>query len=277
MTMDYQHLITNFSQLTRRFEERLLDVLPKLVGALAIMAAGFVLAFLLRFLVRRLVTGLDRVIPGQKVKNSLRRLGMERSAADVIGGVVYWTVLIFFLTAATETLGLPVVTTWLSGIALYLPRILSGVLICFAGLIGGVLVRDLIVSAATSAGIAYGSALGRLAQGATLLISVLIAVEQVGIDVDFLTTAAITLVGIVLFGGSLAFGLGARVTVSNILAVHYLQKVYAVGQQVRIGEWQGEIVQITATAVILETVEGRILVPAKLFTEAASMLVTKGD
>lgn len=274
--MNYQHLLTDFSQLARRFEERILDILPKLVGALAIMLAGLALAFLLRFLVRRLVGGLDRIIPGQKVKSSLRRLGMERSAADVIGGVVYWIVLIFFLTAATETLGLPVVTTWLSGIALYLPRILSGVLICFAGLIGGILLRDLTVSAAASAGIAYGSALGRLAQGATLLISVLIAVEQVGINVDFLTTTAITLLGIILFGGSLAFGLGARTVVSNILAAHYLQKVYAVGQQVRIGEWQGEIVQITATAVILETAEGRVLVPAKLFGETASVLVTKG-
>ena len=56
--MNYQHLITNFSQLARRFEERILDILPKLVGALAIMAAGFILAFLLRFLVRRLVKGL---------------------------------------------------------------------------------------------------------------------------------------------------------------------------------------------------------------------------
>jgi hypothetical protein len=273
--MNYQHLITDFSQLARRFEEQFLDILPKLVGALAIMAAGFVLALLLRFLVRRLVGGLDRIVPGQRLRNSLRRLGMKRSAADVIGGVVYWIVLIFFLTAATETLGLPVVTTWLSGIALYLPRILSGVLICFAGLIGGILIRDLIVSAAASAGIAYGSALGRLAQGAALLISVLIAVEQVGINVDFLTTAAITLLGIILFGGSLAFGLGARTTVSNILAVHYLQKVYAVGQQVRIGEWQGEIVQITTTAVILKSAGGQVLVPARLFSETASVLVVE--
>jgi len=62
--------------------------------------AGLALAFLLRFLVRRLVGGLDRIIPGHRVKSSLRRLGMERSAADVIGGVVYWIVLIFFLTAS---------------------------------------------------------------------------------------------------------------------------------------------------------------------------------
>ena len=273
--MNYQYLITDFTQLATRFEEQVLDILPKMVGALVIMAAGLVLAFLLRFLVRRLVRGLDRLIPSRVIQTSLRRLGMQRPASEVIGGVVYWTVLIFFLTAATETLGLPVVTTWFSSIAMYLPRILSAVLIGFAGLIGGILLRDLIVTA--TAGVTYGRTLGRLVQVATLLVSLLVAVDQTGINIAFLTTVVITLLAALLFAAALAFGLGARVTVSNILASHYLQKAYTVGQRVKIGEWEGEIVQITATAVVLESGVGRALVPARMFSETASVLLTGKD
>ena len=41
----------------------------------------------------------------------------------------------------------------------------------------------------------------------------------------------------------------------------------------RIGDTEGEIVQITPTAVILEAAEGRVTVPAKRFDEAVSVLL----
>ena len=275
--MDYQHLLTDFGQLVTRFEQRALDFLPRLIGALAILAVGWALALLLRWVARRLIAGLDRVIPSRRIQSILRRVGMQRPASEVTGGILYWIVILLFLTAATETLGLPVVTTWLSGIALYLPRILSAVLIGFAGLLGGIFLRDLTISAAASAGLANGRTLGRLAQVAVLLVSLLVAVDQIGVNISFVTTVVITLLAALLFGGALAFGLGARVTVGNILASHYLQKTYSVGQQVRIGEWEGEIVQITATAVVLESAAGRAMVPARMFSETASVLLTGRD
>jgi hypothetical protein len=72
-----------------------------------------------------------------------------------------------------------------------------------------------------------------------------------------------------------AFGLGARTSVSNILASYYLQKAYTVGQLVRIGETQGRIIRMTPTAVLLEASEGRIYVPAKAFSEITSVLLTE--
>jgi hypothetical protein len=43
---------------------------------------------------------------------------------------------------------------------------------------------------------------------------------------------------------------------------------------VRIGAVRGKIVEITATAVILENSDGRVLVPAKEFSEGVSVLTT---
>lgn len=273
--MNYPNLINGLEGLVARFREGGLELLPRLAGSLAILGVGFIVASLLRFLIRRLIRGLDRFVPSQKLQTSLRHLGMQRPAAEVISGIFYWIVILFFLTAATETLGLPVVTTWLSGVALYLPRILSAVVVCFAGLLGGILLRDLIVSATVAAGMAYGRTLGRLAQGAVILVAVVVAVDLIGINIGFVTTVTITLLGVVLLGGALAFGLGARMVVGNILASHYLQKSYAVGQRVKIGEWEGEIVQITPVAVLLQTAEGRALVPAKLFGESVSVLLAE--
>ena len=127
--MQHQQLITDLGSLLARFQQNILEVLPNLVGALGIFLVGLALAFFVRWATRRLVKGLDRLVPGAKLQQSLRRVKMQQPAAELISRLLFWIIILFFATAATETLGLPIVTTWLNGIALYLPRILSASLI----------------------------------------------------------------------------------------------------------------------------------------------------
>ncbi|MDA0748222.1 MAG: mechanosensitive ion channel [bacterium] len=275
--MNHDQMISDTGRLFVQFKQGIGGVLPSLVGALAIFLIGLLMAYFLRAIVRRLIRGLDRFIPSNRIQNSLRRIGMERPAAEVISGILYWIVIIFFLTAATETLGLPVITTWLNGIAMYLPRILGAVLIGFAGLAGGILLRDAVAAAALSAGIAYGDMLGKMVQFIILLITALIGIEHIGVNTSILSSVLTVLIGAGLFGAALAFGLGARTAISNILASHYIQQVYHPGQIIRVGEIRGRIIRITPTYVILETQEGQALVPASTFSERDSILLTKED
>jgi small-conductance mechanosensitive channel len=83
------------------------------------------------------------------------------------------------------------------------------------------------------------------------------------------------IVGAGLAGAGLAFGLGARTAVSNIIASHYVSQAYRVGQTVRVGSVEGQIVQTTPTAVFIASPEGRVMVPANQFSETTSVLVTE--
>jgi len=105
------------------------------------------------------------------------------------------------------------------------------------------------------------------------MVAVVTAVDQVGIDIRFLTT--IILLAVAAGSGSvaLAFALGARTAVGNIIACHYLRQTHQVGQIVRIGDVQGRIIEFTSSSVILEGADGRILVPAKTFSEGVSVLL----
>ena len=108
-----------------------------------------------------------------------------------------------------------------------------------------------------------------------MVVSVLVAVSQAGLNVSFLTSILLLVLGSGLLGGVLTFALGARATVANILACHYLQKTYKVGHRVRAGGFEGEIVEITATAVVLEAEEGRVSVPASVFGEETTVLLVE--
>ncbi len=272
-SMFYQQLIAELGGLGNNLAQRLVEIAPRLAAALALLVLGIVLAYIVRSLSRRLIAGLVRLVPGQPLRRIVRQADLQRSAGKAVGQVFFWAILIFFFTAATETLGLPVVSVWLSKILLYLPQFLAALLILFAGFVGGRVLRDLIPSAAASAGIKHGAALGRLAQMAVLTVSALIAVDQAGLNVGFLTSVLLLVLGSGLLGGALVFALGARATVANILASYYVQKTYRVGHRVRIGDFEGEIVRITATAVVLQAAEGQVSVPASRFGEQASILL----
>ena len=105
------------------------------------------------------------------------------------------------------------------------------------------------------------------------MIAVVTGIDQVGVESRFLIAALTIVIAAVIGGAALAFGLGARTAVSNIIGAHYLRQTYRVGQTVRIGSVEGSIVAMTTTAVILETGGGRVLVPAKEFSEGVSVLV----
>jgi len=273
--MDYVRWIEALDRSFDLFTQRIAQHLPNILGSILLVLIGWLLARLLRAAIIRLSGRLDGLFRGQARDDFLRRLGVERPASTVIGGIVFWLVFLVFFTAATETLGLPVLATWLSGVSYYLPRILVAALIILAGLFAGNLARDAIAATAGAARLAYSELLGRAVYVIVLLIAIVTGVDQLGIESRFLTLTITVVIAALIGGAALACGLGSRTTVSNIIAAHYLRQIYRVGQTVRIRDVYGRIAEITPTAVILDGPEGRVLVPAKDFSEVASVLITK--
>jgi hypothetical protein len=196
-------------------------------------------------------------------------------AAVIVSRAVFAIVMVVFVMASTELLGLPVITAWLSGVASYLPRLLVAVLIIAVGLVAGRLLRGVVARAAVSAEVAHAERLGRMAQAALVLATMLVAVEQLGIQVTFVTTMLAIVIAALVGSAALAFGLGGRLVVANILAGHYVRKLYGVGQVVRIDGVEGRIVRMLPTAVILHTGDEEVAVPAEDFARLRSTLVAR--
>lgn len=255
--------------------------LPNLLAAAVLIVAGFLLARFLRAVTtravrswsRRLLGRLGRLLRSKDMQKGIGSAEVERPAADVIGAIVFWVVLLLFLAAASETLGLSIISAWLGGVGTYLPRVLAAVVIFILGLLAGNLARNAIGAAASSAGIGYAPIAGRAAQIVIVMVSSVMAFDQLGIEITFLTVTIAIATSTTFGGAALAFGLGARTAVSNIIASYYIGQTYRVGHRVRIGGVEGGILEITATAVVLETPEGRVLVPAKEFSEQTSVLL----
>lgn len=242
--------------------------------AMLVFVVGWLLAFLMRSLTSRFVREVARLMSsGDRAGDDVEST-MSRHRVDVLlGRGAFWIVIVLTLMFASERLGLPVITTWLAVVAAYLPRVFTCLVIIFTGVIVGSLGRSALTRALPTTDHIDPARLGGVLQMLVVGVSVLVAVQQLGIDVGFLTNVVtIALVGF-FAASAIAFGLGGRSAVANILAGHYVRELYEVGNTVRIQGLEGRIVRMTATAVILSTHDGETAVPTQLFVEALSTRV----
>ena len=167
------------------------------------------------------------------------------------------------------------VTASLSRLAYYLPNVLAALVVVFAGLVVGKVIASAVTRAAVGAGMAFGPTIGETVRGTVVLVAVAVAMEQVGIKANIVIVIVAVVVGAALAGAGLAFGLGARTAVSNIIASHYVSQAYRVGQTIRVAGVDGKIIQTTPTAVFVAGPQGRVMIPAKQFSEETSVLLTE--
>jgi len=249
---------------------RIAGYMPRLLAAVALLLAGWLVARLLRLLSVRLISGLDHLWQRMVLKTRLRGLEGRHPPVQVVGALVFWVTLLFFATAAADVLGLSVFANWMAQLVGYLPVLLAGLLIIIAGVVASALVRDLVSSSAATAGILHGELLGRAAQVIVLVLAIVVGLEQLKIDVGLLRNIAVLIVGSVFAALAIAFGLGARTHVANLLACRNLRSTYQVGDAVHFADVNGRIVEITETTVIVETPKARARIPAALFEQQVS-------
>lgn len=254
-------------------QSQIVAYLPNLLGALLLLAVGWGIARLARTGTRKLSGGLGRLLERGIRFGRLSRLRLSPRIHGLLASIVFWLVMLLFITAATRVARLDAFSLWLDRIVAYLPTLIAGGLIVLFGYLISAMVRDLLSATFVTAGLGRGELVGSLSQATIIAVSVIIGIDQVGIDVTFLVTMAAIIVAAILGGVSLAFGLGARSFVSNLIGAHYLQQQLQPGQRARIGEAEGEVLELTPTSVVLATPDGRLLVPAKLFHEMTTTLV----
>jgi small-conductance mechanosensitive channel len=248
--------------------------LPSVLGAVVLLLAGWVIARLLRAVTVRSVLLLDTLLSRVTKTAGVERLRMARSST-MLGTVVYWIVLLFFVTAATHVLGLQSFTQWLARLLDYLPTLAAGVLIVVAGYVLSRFLADLVQATATRLAPPERNALARVAQGVVLVTAVLVGADQIGIQVTFIAILVGAIVAAAVGGVTIAVSLGARDYVSNVIGAHYLRQAFEVGQRIRVAGHEGRILEVTVTSVILETDDGRVALPGRVYHEQPIVLIAR--
>lgn len=253
--------------------ERLTLFFPNVIGALVLLLLGWVVAYCLRLLTLRFIQVAEKALLRLTNKRIASTNQLSATSTKIIGSIIFWVVILFFLTAATQVLGLQTFTIWLSKVVDYLPTVFVGLLIILAGFLVSKIVREIVVATAVNASDKQRAIIGRVVQGAILVTAILVGAEQIGIKVTFLVILAAVASASIVVAVALSISIGAKDYVANLIGAHYLRHRYSIGQRVRLADFEGRILELTETSVTLETTEGRVSIPAKIFNEHPIVLL----
>ena len=247
--------------------ERLAQHLPNILGAILLLLVGWLLAKTLRILAIRFTRFIDKIVLNYSSKKGIKRTRLPIISGKVIGEVIYWVVLLVFITTATHVLDLKIFTDWLSRVIAYLPTLLAGGLIILAGVLVSSIARDLVVATLPHAEREQRVLFGRIVYAVILFTAVVIGVDQIGININFLIVLLSIIIGTFMTGLAIAVGLGSKTVVHNMISAHHLKRQYRIGDQVKVWDYTGKILELTTTTIILDTADGIVTVPAKVYSD----------
>ncbi len=202
--------------LTLSFQNLWLGVVnfvPNLVIALIIVILGWLIGALFGRAIWQVFRSLrvDEALRRAGFESFLRRGGVNLDSGAFIGGLVKWFVILVFLVAAFDILGLTQVNLFLQQVVIaYLPRVIVAALILLVGGVVGDVTERIVVTAAKTAEVRSAHFAGTLAKWAVWIFAVLVALSQLGIAAAFSQTLFTGIVIAISLALGLSFGLGGQ-------------------------------------------------------------------
>jgi len=191
---------------------------PLFISALVVFIIGWIVAISLGKVVEQVVRALrvDHLLAKLDFEKTLERAGWRLNSGVFIGGLVKWFLIVVFLLAAVNILGLTQVSGFLRDVLLYIPNVIVAALILIIAAVVANTVENLVRGSARVAG-HRGSLAGVVARWSIWIFAIIAALLQLGIAVALLQTVVTGLVAALALGFGLAFGLGGKETAEDFL------------------------------------------------------------
>ncbi len=195
--------------------EKFFNFLPALIGALLVFLIGVVVATIFGKIVAKVIHTMkfDRF----DVSRQLKRVGFDFSISQFLGELVQWFLVLVFLMAATDILGLVQVTQFLNNIVMYLPNVVVAIVILTIAFVMGNMAYKIVKGSVRVAGVMSATLLAAISKWSIMVFGILAALIQLGIATSLVNTIFIGLVAAFSLAVGLAFGLGGREEAALIL------------------------------------------------------------
>ncbi len=198
----------------------IVSYLPVILIAIIIFVIGWVLANIIGKSVRHLIdiTNIDKVVNKTGVNEVFQNAGFKYSTGRVIGGIIKWFLIVVFLVAAFDLLGLSELNAFLQQIILiFLPRVFVAALILLLASVVARAAGRIVAGSAKTAGLHSANAVGSITTWSIWIFALLVALSQLGIATQLVNMIFTAILAMVAIGGGIALGLGGKEHASHII------------------------------------------------------------
>lgn len=201
------------------FSSKLAAFLPRLVVALVLLSLGWIAAKLIRAAFRKFLTAVhfDALSEKSGVEAFLKQGELNLSLARILAELVYWLVMLVVIVLVSDSLGLTKVTELFNRVAFYLPHIIISIIVLVFGSLLARALRRVIFAYLKNIGVDEARTISTISEYAIQIFVVFVALEQLDIGTELLTTAFAIGFGAVSLAFAIAFGLGGQDWAADVL------------------------------------------------------------
>lgn len=193
--------------------------LPKLVGATLVFIIGWFIAIGIGKLVAEILKRLrfNRIFEKGVWKEALEKAEFRVDAAGFIGAIFKWILVIVFLLAAVEIVGLAQFAGFLTNILGYLGNVIIAVLIFVVAVIIADIVEKIVRAAVEGMKVGYGTLIGTIAKWSIWIFAILAILSQLKVTPSLIEILFTGIVALIAIAGGIAFGLGGKELAAELL------------------------------------------------------------
>lgn len=256
-------LKNTFNSLITQF----IDFVPRIIGCIVVLLIGYFVANFIRAIVRNILgrVGFDRIGERLSQIGFIKQIKAEIKLSSLVATALYYFIILMFLTAATEILGVETITSMVLSVVNFIPKLIAGAIMLQVGIIVSDIIKSGVITLCKSFNIPSAKLIGNLVFGFFLVITFISALAQIGINTELLESSFIIIFGGIVVAFAIGYGLASKDVLSNIIASFYSKKKYNVGQIVKVDGIKGEIIEIDNLSVVIKTDDARVVLPLRYF------------
>ncbi len=197
---------------THEFLDQIAAFLPKLVLALIVVFAGWLLAKAIRFAVEKGLRAVNFGVLTERAGTDhfLQQGGLRGDTTTLFGLFAYWVAIVAALIIAFNGLGLTYITDLLQRVELFAPKILVAMLVVVFGSYFARFVGEAVNTYCIDAQIPDSDILGKIARYLIMTFVIMIALSQVEVGGDIVQRTFLIILGGLVLALALAFGIGGK-------------------------------------------------------------------
>ncbi|MDP5140391.1 MAG: hypothetical protein NWP83_07970 [Spirosomaceae bacterium] len=229
------------------FISKFIEFVPNLVVAMIVIIAGVFIGKLLAKVVDKVLEQIGFNKLGDKINEieAIKKFDLDIKLSKVVGKVLYYFVLLVFIIAAADTLGVPAITSMVLLLVEFIPKIISAAIMMLVGVLLADILRKFVSDLCASFNIASGKLISSAVFFFVLTIVIIASLAQAGINTDLLEFKFSVLVCGIILAFSIGYGFASKEILLNIISSFYSKNKYKIGQIIEVDGVKGEVLDTT--------------------------------
>ena len=257
--------------------EKIMTTIPNIIGAIIVLVLGWIITKIVVYLLKRVFKFAKIDLLSEKI-NDLKLFGKSEISIPITKAItvfVKWIMFLVFLIIAADIMNWTIVSQEIGNLLRYLPKLFSAIALFMIGIYIARFVKKAIQGFYESFDLAGSKIISSIVFYIIAIIISITALNQADIDTTVVTNNVTIILGAFLLAISIAFGLGSKEVVGDLLRTFYTRKNYELGDHIKLEGIEGTVEAIDNISMTLSTTKGKLILPIKDVVESKVEILKK--